>query len=276
MVNALDIVEAVKLNKIITVGKIADLIESFAPKSLQESYDNAGLQVGDPQMPVTAVMLCLDFTEDILNEAIERGCNMIISHHPLLFRGLKEITGADPIQRMVIKAIQANIALYSAHTNLDSATDGVSFEMSRMLGMTNVGVLQPTAPGANTGLGVIGEIAPTPKMEFLRTVKEIFNVKALRYSEFTPKLVIKRVALCGGAGASLIENAIVQKADAMITGDVKYHDFTGFGHEILIADIGHYESELCACQIFSRIIRDRYEELPIYFASKERNPISVL
>ena len=276
MANALDIVEAVKRNKSITVAKIAEVIEDFAPKSLQESYDNAGLQVGDPDMPVSAVMLCLDFTEDILDEAIERECNMVISHHPLLFRGLKEITGADPIQRMVIKAIRSGIALYSAHTNLDSATDGVSFEMSRMLGMTNVKVLQPVAPGTETGLGVIGEIKPTPKMEFLRTVKETFNVKGLRYSEFTPKLVIKRVALCGGAGASLIKDAITAGADAIITGDVKYHDFTGYGHKILIADIGHYEIELCARQIFSRIIRDKFSELPIYFSAKEKNPISVL
>ena len=276
MANSIDIVEAVKRNKSITVARVAEVIENFAPKSLQESYDNAGIQVGDPLMPVTAVMLCLDFTEDILDEAIDRGCNMVISHHPLLFRGLKEITGADPIQRMVIKAIRSNIALYSAHTNLDSATDGVSFEMSRILGMTDVRVLQPTASGTDTGLGVIGEIAPTPKMEFLRTVKEIFNVKALRFSEFTPKLVIKRVALCGGAGASLIADAIAHGADAMITGDVKYHDFTGFGQDILIADIGHYESELCARQIFSRIIRDKFKELPIYFSAKERNPISVL
>lgn len=275
MANALDIVEAVRRNKV-TVSDIAATIEKFAPKSLQESYDNAGLQVGDPDMQVSAVLLCLDFTEEILDEAIERECNMVISHHPLLFRGLKEITGADPIQRMAIKAIKSGIALYSAHTNLDSARDGVSHEMARMLGMRNIKVLDAKEWNTDCGLGVIGEINPTPKLEFLRSLKEIFNVKALKYSEQTPKLVIKRVALCGGSGASLIPDALCKNADAFITGDVKYHDFTAYSHDILIADIGHYESELCSRQIFSQIIRENFPTLPIYFSKNERNPIAVM
>lgn len=276
MANALDIVEAVRRNKTVTVADIASAIEQFAPKSLQESYDNTGLQIGDPEMPVSAVLLCLDFTEDILDEAIERECNMIVSHHPLLFRGLKEITGANPIQRMAIKAIKSGIALYSAHTNLDSARDGVSHEMARMLGMSNIEVLEPNGNDPDCGLGVIGDINPTPKLEFLRSLKEIFNVKALKYSEQTPKLVIKRVALCSGSGASMIGDALSKRADAYITGDVKYHDFTAYSQDILIADIGHYESELCTRQIFSQIIRAKFPTLPIYFSKKEHNPIAVM
>lgn len=276
MANALDIVESIRRKKNVSVGDIASTIENFAPLSLQESYDNAGLQVGDPSMPVSALLLCLDFTEDILREAIDRECNMIVSHHPLLFRGLKEITGSTYIQRIVIEAIRNGIALYSAHTNLDSAWNGVSHEMARMLGLHDVQVLCPNAGNEKTGLGVIGDIHPTPKMEFLRKVKEVFNVKAVRYSDRTAKLVIKRVALCGGAGADLIGDAVRRQADAIVTGDVKYHEIADYGQDILVADIGHFESELCARQIFSRIIRAEYPELPIYFAESEKNPISII
>lgn len=281
----LDIVEAIRIKKMVKVADVAAAIEAFAPKSLQESYDNAGLQVGDPQMPVSAILLCLDVTEEILEEALARSCNMIITHHPLIFKGLKEISGRTAIERIVIKAIKSNVAIYSAHTNLDSAWDGVSFEMAHALDIKNLHVLDPRPTpcsdsveerGKEYGLGVIGDLNPTPKMEFLRKVKETFNVKALRYSSQSPQLVIKRVALCGGAGASLIGNAITAGADAIITGDVKYHDFTSFGLNITIADIGHYESELCACRIFSRILRDKYPEMVIYFAEAELNPISVI
>lgn len=260
----------------VTVGDIAGVIEDFAPKSLQESYDNAGLQVGDPDMPVTAVLLCLDITEEILDEAIRRQCNMVITHHPLIFRGLKELTGRTYIERIAIKAIRNNVAVYSAHTNLDSAWDGVSHEMAHMLGMTDIDVLEPKTADSRTGLGVIGSVRPTPKLEFLRKVKETFGVKALKYSLQSPQLVVKRVALCGGSGASLIPNAIKAKADVIITGDVKYHDFTAHGLDILIADIGHYESELCAADIFSRIIREKYPDVVLYFSESESNPIGVL
>lgn len=276
MANALDIVESLRRTKTVTAADIASTIEKFAPLSLQESYDNAGMQVGNPEMPVSALLLCLDFTEDILQEAIGRGCNMIVSHHPLLFRGLKEITGSNDTQRIVIEAIRNGIALYSAHTNLDSAKNGVSYEMARMLGIHDIQVLCPNTENPDTGLGVIGNIPPTPKIEFLRKVKEIFNVKAVRYSDRTSKLVVKRVALCGGSGAELIGDALKMNADAIVTGDVKYHEMVNFGQNMLVADIGHFESELCAREIFFRIIRAQYPELPIYFAESEKNPISII
>lgn len=276
MAGPLEILEAIKAKKTVTVGDIARAIEDFAPKQLQESYDNTGLQIGDPKMPVYAVLLCLDVTEDILQEAIQRQCNLIITHHPLIFKGLKSITGRSPIERIAVEAIRNDIAIYSAHTNLDSAWEGVSHEMAHALDITDLKVLEPKAEDATTGLGVIGNLRPTPKMEFLRKVKDTFGVKAVKYSVQSPQLVIKRVALCGGAGASLVPLAIREKADAIITGDVKYHDFTAYGLDILIADIGHYESELCARKIFSRIIREKYPDLVLYFAESEQNPIGVL
>ncbi|MDE7135177.1 MAG: Nif3-like dinuclear metal center hexameric protein, partial [Muribaculaceae bacterium] len=225
---------------------------------------------------VYASLLCLDVTEDILQEAIQRQCNLIITHHPLIFKGLKSITGRTPIERIAVEAIRNNIAIYSAHTNLDSAWEGVSHEMAHALDITDIKVLEPKAEDAATGLGVIGNLKPTPKMEFLRKVKDTFGVKAVKYSVQSPQLVIKRVALCGGAGASLIPLAIRENADAIITGDVKYHDFTAYGLDILIADVGHYESELCARKIFSRIIREKYPDLVLYFPDSEQNPIGVL
>ena len=181
------------------VKDIAEAIENFAPKRLQESYDNAGLQVGDPEMDVYAALLCLDVTEDVLNEALERHCNLIISHHPLLFKGLKEVTGRTATERIVISAIKKNIAIYSAHTNLDSAWEGVSHEIAHVLNMRDLRVLEPHDGEELTYLGVVGNVQPTPKIEFLRKIKEAFKVKSLRYSSQSPQLVVRKVAVCGGA-----------------------------------------------------------------------------
>lgn len=258
------------------VKDLANAIEKFAPRNLQEDYDNSGLQVGDPEMEVSAVLLCLDVTEDILREAILRSCNVIISHHPLIFKGLKEVTGSTPVQRIVIESLRNNIAIYSAHTNLDAAWDGVSHEIAHLLDIKNLRVLDPNPSQPSAGIGVIGETRPTPKMEFLRKVKETFNVKALRFSAHWPGLVVKKVAVCGGSGAFLISKAIKEGADAIVTGDVKYHDFTNFGLDILVADIGHYESELCARKILARIIKDAFPDMVVYFSDKETNPIGIL
>lgn len=260
-----------------TVRDIATCIEAFAPLSLQESYDNAGLQVGNPANPVSAVLLCLDVTEDTLREAKERSCNLIVSHHPLIFRGLKSLTGADQTQRIVMTALKEGIAIYSAHTNLDSASDGVSYEMGQLLGLRHSRVLVPSEKDPEVGLGIIGSFdSPVPQMELLRKVKETFAVKALRYSAQTEHLVIRTVALCGGAGASFLPDALRRGADAYISGDFKYHDYTTYGQDILIADIGHFESELCSRRILSRIIREAYPDSVIYFAESETNPIKIL
>lgn len=258
------------------VKDIAEAIEDFAPKNLQESYDNAGLQVGDPNLEVTAALLCLDVTEEVLKEAKERECNLIVSHHPLIFHGLKSLTGADATQKLVMEALKNDVAVYSAHTNLDSVWDGVSHEIARRLNVKDLEVLEPQPNNPRAGLGVVGNIKPLPKIEFLRKIKDTFKVTALRYSAQSPSLVVRRVAVCGGAGASLISSAIKANADILVTGDVKYHDFTSFGGEIIIADIGHYESELCSREILSRVIRDKFPELTTYFSISETNPIKIL
>lgn len=259
-----------------TVSDIARAIEAYAPLRLQEDYDNAGLQTGSPRARVNAVLVCLDVTEEIIDEALRRQCDMIVSHHPLIFRGLKQLTGADITQRLVIRSLEAGVAIYSAHTNLDSARGGVSAEMGHRLGLRNMQPLVPSAVDAEAGLGAVGDIEPTPKMEFLRHVKEKFGVKSLRYSASAPQLVVRKVALCGGAGASFIGDAVAAGADIYITGDLKYHDFTGHGSDIVLADIGHYESELCSRHILQRIVSEAFPDCPVYLSETETNPIKNL
>ena len=265
------------------VRDIAETIEAFAPLPLQEDYDNAGLQVGRRDMNVTAVLLCLDVTPEVLEEATRRNCNMIVSHHPLIFRGLKSLTGDDTVQQVAIEALRRDVAIYSAHTNLDSTWNGVSHEMAHKLGLTDVRVLHPAECPGDCGdgqpmyaLGVVGDTEPTPALEFLRKVKEKFGVKCLRYSEESPKLVVKRVALCGGSGASFVKDAVKAGADIFVTGDVKYHDFTTWARDIILADIGHYESECCSASIFSRVLRERFPSLVVYFSESQKNPIGFI
>ncbi len=259
------------------VKDIAKAIEDFAPLRLKEDWDNPGLQVGDREMAVTGVLLCLDVTEEILQEARKRDCNMIVSHHPLIFGGLKRLTGANPTERIVAGALRDNIAIYSAHTNLDSAFEGVSYEMAHMLGLKECRPLERSVNGDDTqGLGITGIVSPTPKLEFLRKVKDTFEVKDLRYSAQTPGIVVRKVALCGGSGGSLIKAALAVGADVYICGDLKYHDFTSYGSEILLADIGHFESELCSRKILSRAIRSAYPDCVIYFSETEKNPICLM
>lgn len=259
-----------------TVRDISDVLEKFAPLPLQESYDNAGLQVGNPESEVHAVLLCLDVTSDVLEEAIRRKCDMIVSHHPLIFHGLKSLTGADETQRIAMRALATGVAIYSAHTNLDSTWNGVSHEMAHMLGVSDIEVLSPLADEPRCGLGVVGNIEPTPKLELLRKIKERFGVECLRYSSQSKRIVVKRVALCGGSGASLIREAISAGADLYVTGDIKYHDYTTYGGDIVLADIGHYQSELCSINIFSRIIREKYPDLVVYFSEDQTDPISLM
>lgn len=260
----------------VRVSDIAGVIEEFAPLHLQEHYDNVGLQVGDPEQPVSGVLLCLDVTSDILTEARERCCNMIVCHHPLLFGGIRHIMPSDERGRIVMNAIRAGISIYAAHTNLDRASQGVSFEIARSLSVTDIEVLCPDDHEPDKGLGVIGSIVPVPALSFLRRLKDTFSVGCLRYSQVLPKLTVSRVAICGGAGASMINEAIKRQADVFVTGDVKYHDFTSHNGRILLADIGHYESEICTKKIFARIIRERYPHLTTYLAENEASPINFM
>ncbi len=364
----------------ITVNDIINEIERVVPTAWQESYDNAGLQVGNRFQSVTGALVCLDVTEAVIDEAIALGYNLIVSHHPLLFNGLKSITGRSYIERVVIKAIQHGIAIYAAHTNLDSAPGGVSFRMAKKLGLTSVQVLDPQGnqliklvtyvptayaeavrtalfeagaghisnydqcsfnqegigtfcAGAATkpfcgkvgelhheaetrievvlpiyrqeailqalrsahpyeepafdliplvnrweqvGLGVVGNLSePMDEILVLHRLKEVFRVGCVKHSPLHNRK-IARIALCGGAGASFMSKAVAAGADLFVTGEIRYHDYFDYESRLLLAEIGHYESEQYTKEIFCEIIQKKFPTFAVHSTQVDTNPINYL
>lgn len=370
----------------ITMPLIKDIIsaiEQYAPLSLQEGYDNSGLQVGDRESECTGVLLCVDVTPAVIDEAVAAGANLVISHHPVIFKGLKRLTGATVNEQAVIKAVLGGVAIYSAHTSMDNAPSGVSAEIGRRLGLENMKVLDPqrdkifklsvfvphahvdrvrealfaagaghignydscsyslrgegtfrALDGANpfvgskgevhsepetrvevivpawrrlqveralieahpyeepayefvmtdnlsliTGSGVVGDLsAPLSAKELVESVKEAFGSPVARCSspEAAPSPLIRRVALCGGAGGFLAGKAIAAGADAFITSDTRYHDFVELANDIFIVDIGHFESEQCTKSIFYRIVTEKFPNFAVQYSKIEKNPIFYL
>ena len=259
------------------IKEIVDALERFAPLPLQDGFDNAGMQVGLTDADCAGALLCLDVTEEVLDEAISLGCNLVVSHHPLIFKGIKSLTGDNYVERCVMKAVKHDITIFSAHTNLDNAVNGVNFKMAEKIGLTHVEVLDPRADGwLNAGAGVVGEL-PEPEAEeaFLRRIKQTFEVGCVKHTALTGRQ-IRRVALCGGAGAFLMPEAIKKGADAFITGEIKYHDYFGRAEEILLAEIGHYESEQYTKEIFKKIISEQFPEVRVIMTSVNTNPINYL
>ena len=264
------------------IKEITDAIEQYAPLRLQEEWDNAGIQVGDPETEVTGILLCTDATEAVVAEAIDLGYNLVISHHPLIFRGLKKIMGRTPVERAVAMAIKHDITIYSAHTNMDSAWQGVSFRMADKIGMTNVQFLDDNSvdpygesDSTTAGCGVIGDIEPMPAREVLKRVKAAFEVGAVRYSGDGDTMV-SRVALCGGAGGFLLDKAVAMGAQLYVTADMRYHDFLDNAQRIVVADIGHYESEHFTKEIFLEIIQKKSPTFAVAFAKNETNQVNYL
>jgi len=361
------------------VADIMACLEAFAPLSFQESYDNCGLQVGDKQMSLTGVLLTLDVTEEVLNEAIERNCNMIVAHHPLIFSGLKKIVGANSIQKIVTKAIKNDIAIYAIHTNLDNVLSGVNQMIAQKLGLKNFKILSPKsgflckiityAPNASAekvrqamfaagagniseysncsfntegkgsfqpsekanpsigkaggqtewveetkievialrhqvativnamkiaheyeevaydvialenahnsiGAGLVGNLPePMNEQDFMKWVQTQMQVKCIRHTPFLQK-PIQRVAVCGGSGSFLLKDAISSKADVFITGDFKYHQFFDAENQILIADIGHYESEQFTKELIKDILSRKFPNFAVLLSTINTNPVN--
>lgn len=368
------------LSKRMKIKDILNALERFAPLPLQDGFDNSGLQIGLTEVEATGALLCLDVTEEIIDEAIQKGCNLIIAHHPLLFKGCKSITGKDYVERCVMKAIKNDIAIYAAHTNLDNATGGVNFKIAEKLGLINPQILSPKSdllyklvtfvpqaqaeevrqtlfqagcghigeydscsyniqgegtfraldgaqpfcgevgtlhtepevrietifpsfkksavvralvqahpyeepafdiyPLANSwsqvGAGVIASLPePIDEKEFLLKVKNIFQVGSVKHSKLRGK-PIQKVALCGGSGAFLLQQAIGAGADIFISAEIKYHDYFGNDDLILMADIGHYESEQYTKELFYSIIKDKFPTFALHFTEVNTNPIKYL
>lgn len=261
---------------IMKIQEIAEVIERFAPLELQESYDNAGLIVGRPDDEVHKALLAVDVTEEVLDEAEREGCDLVVTHHPIVFHALKRFNSADAVQRCVERAIRRGIALYACHTNLDSAPGGMSWRLAGMLGVEHLRVLQPAGDGSGVGFGVVGEL---PEAEtaagFMGRMQWLLGVRVVRHSAVA-KEQVRRVAVCTGAGASLLADARRAGADIYVTADLKYNDFMTPDGALTVADIGHFESEYCAIQLLFDILSKNLITFAVRKSECSRNPVNYL
>lgn len=334
----------------VTIKELIRTLEEIAPPRYQESYDNAGLITGSPDWEITGVITCLDSTEAVVEEAIERGCNLIVAHHPIIFRGLKKLTGRTYVERTVIKAIRHDIAIYAIHTNLDNVYhQGVNTRFAERLGLERLQILAPKAvsrrmsgiipmqgnenlevelgtlgakgiqvngiehdestllrisfsiPEHQTsaarkllhnargrglsswedkettpaiGSGMIGFLPQAmEEPAFLQFLKERMQAACVKHTALLGKPV-QRVAICGGAGGFLLSAARRQQADVFVTADYKYHEYFDADGEILIADIGHYESEQFTIDLLAEIISNKFSTFAVYKTGVQTNPVS--
>jgi len=260
------------------IRQVTSFLESIAPLKYQESYDNCGLIIGDSNSEVKGALITLDCTEDIIDEAIDTGCNLVIAHHPIVFSGLKKFNGSNYIQRTVIKAIKNNIAIYAIHTNLDNVHNGVSAKIAEKLGLENCKILL-LKEGLNTdlvGSGIIGELnVSVDVLLFLKNLKLNMQTDCVRHTTLVSQQ-IKRVAVCGGSGSFLLKNAIAAKADVFISADFKYHEFFDAENKIVIADIGHYESEQFTKDLIYDLLVKNFTKFAVRLSKLNTNPIKYL
>ena len=253
------------------VRDIIKVIEDFAPLSVQESWDNSGLCVGSPEDEVNGVLIALDCTPELVDEAVACGADLIVTHHPLIFSGLKKISPETQVGRAVIKAVKAGVSIYAAHTSADKVLSGVSGDMARKLGLEDVEILQKD--GEDIGLGVVGNLPhPMKSEDVVRFVKERFGLKVAKVSRPLDEPV-SRVAMCGGSGGSLIGEARRSGAQLYISGDISYHNF--FAEDgFMIMDIGHYESEIGIVDILFSLIKKNFPTFAVRITQNiNSNPI---
>ncbi|MBK7133393.1 MAG: Nif3-like dinuclear metal center hexameric protein [Bacteroidales bacterium] len=360
--------------------EICSYLDSEVPLSFQESYDNSGLQIGKADTEITSALIALDVTEEVIDEAINSNCNLVVSHHPLLFGGIKKISDSSLVGRIIYKCIDNGIAVYSAHTNLDIFHNGVSRKMAEKLELKDIKVLSPLehrllklvtyipvshldrvrAALFEAGAGVIGnydqcgfvtdgtgsfrgnesanpfagkkgemhlenesrfetilfshlkekvvrallaahpyeEVAydlyelenkfygaglgctgdfsePIGENELLNLISSVFEIKGVRFSKLTGKK-IRKVALCGGSGVSLLPVAIASGADVFITADIKYHNFFDADNKILLVDAGHFETEKFSSEILKDLIKKKFPKFAVRFSETNTNPINYL
>jgi len=348
------------------IKQLTSFLETIAPSSYQESYDNSGLIVGNPEAEITGVLICLDSVEAIIDEAIVKNCNVVVAHHPIVFKGLKRFNGKNYVERVVMKAIKHDIAIYAIHTNLDNVYyNGVNAKIAKKLGLVKTQILAPKGDmkkiftfvpteysdqvrkamfeagggylpkfdnlsyatvgvgtqneiggaqvkiemafpstkksgvvkallkshpyfdvpydivsienqNSEVGSGMIGYLKkPMNGKDFLQKLKKQMKVGCVRYTKLRRKKISK-VAVCGGAGGFLLKDAIRQDADIFITADYKYHEFFDADGKIVIADIGHYESEQFTIELLYDIITENFSNFAAYFTEVNTNPVNYL
>lgn len=255
----------------IQIKDITAAIEEFAPLGIQESWDNSGLLIGSPEDTVHGVLIGFDCTPELVDEAAAGGYDMIVTHHPLLFGGLKRIAPEDPVGLAVIKAVRSGIAIYATHTASDKVLEGVSGGFAAKLGLEGIRILEPDGDGEH-GLGVIGRFPIPHTFEEVRQIlKKQCGVRAIRCSK-PLRTAIQTVAICGGSGGSLADTARRAGADLYISADISYHHFftpEGF----MLMDIGHFESEIGITNILFSVITKKIPNFAVRISENLINPI---
>ncbi|MDX1685516.1 MAG: Nif3-like dinuclear metal center hexameric protein [Saprospiraceae bacterium] len=257
------------------ISDITNFLEAIAPLELQESYDNAGLIVGDPETELSSCLVALDATPDIVQEAARNGHKLIVAHHPIVFKGLKKINGKNYVERAVIQAIKEDIAIYACHTNLDNVLqNGVNQKIAQRLDLHGLRILSTKSKEDPTiGSGIFGELPQSmEEKDFMEYVKDHMKTQVIRHTALLGK-PIQKVAICGGAGSFLLEEAKKVDADVFITGDFKYHQFFDADGQLIILDIGHYESEQFTIDLLADLINDKFTNFAAHCTKLNTNPV---
>jgi dinuclear metal center YbgI/SA1388 family protein len=256
------------------ISEIIQHLESIAPLGLQEEYDNSGLITGETSVECTGVLISLDCTVELVREAVEKKCNLIVSHHPLIFRPVRQIKSENATGKTLIAAIKSDITIYAIHTNLDNVISGVNAAIADKLGLMNRKILLPKTGLESVGSGLIGDLgSPITEEKLLNQLKTKFDLTIIRHSPLYGKSVT-RIALCGGAGSFLIFNALQQGADFFISSDMKYHDFFEGEGRMVIADIGHFESEQFTIDLLCQVILEKFPNFAVLKSGTITNPVN--
>ena len=259
------------------VSEIVKILNNWMPTSIAEEFDNVGLIVGDPQSLVNNILITLDTTINVVDEAIKRDCNFIISYHPIIFNALKKITpDSGYVQRSLIRAVKNNISIYAIHTSLDNHPKGISYFLSKKIGLINVSTLIPKQSenkNINTGMGVIGRLDKSlDENSFFNLLKDKLKLKYIRHSKKLNKKISK-VSIVVGSGSFAIKNSIDSDADAFITSDLKYHNFFEADNKIVLVDIGHYESENHIKLIIKEFLNKKLPNFTLLLSEENVNPV---
>lgn len=257
------------------VKDIIAAVEEFAPAGIQAEYDNTGLQVGSPEQEVHGVLIGFDCTAALVEEAVSKGCDMILTHHPLIYHPLRNLYPEDPGSAAVIAAVKNGVAVYGCHTSADKTAGGVSFALAAKMGLQDVRVLAPEDGGV--GFGAVGDLpAELPAEQVVQLIKRALHVPYVRTSAILEEPV-KRIAVCGGSGTSLIPAAIKAGARMYVCGDISYHYFfqpEGF----MVVDAGHFETEVEITKVLLSVIRKKFPTFVSLISENigKANPVNYL
>ncbi len=246
--------------------------EAWANEKFAENYDNVGLIVGEYDTEIQGVLINIDVTDDVLDEAEKLGCNLIITHHPIWFLPRKKLNGEDYVSRIILKAIRKNIGLYALHTNLDNIMQGVNYKIAKLLNLNQLQFIRKH-PNLEIGSGMMGELEQSIHIDrFMELIKEKFKVPFLRYSKADNKILVKKIGVCGGAGSFLIPDVLKLNLDVFITSDITYHKFFDNENQFYLIDIGHFESEQYTNEIIFDFVNN-IANFAVYLSKINTNPV---